>query len=135
MLKYKTAIRYLVIGFSVRMDSDSSDNSDDDLFELLDFLHDFGAANDRRHESETESETEGNINCPINRLVPFYERRKDIFDMFNDEQIVRTFRFDKQAILYITGNKIKFIRGTVPNLFIVSHRFSRRRPTKKVHKV
>jgi len=91
----------------VRMDSDSSDSSDNDLFEFLDFLHEFGTANDRRHESETESETEneteGNVNYPINRLVPFYERRKDIFDMFNDEQIVRTFRFDKQAILYITG--------------------------------
>jgi len=95
----------------VRMDSDSSDSSDNDLFEFLDFLHEFGTANDRRHESETESETEneteneteGNVNYPINRFVPFYERRKDIFDMFNDEQIVRTFRFDKQAILYITG--------------------------------
>ena len=106
----------------MRMDSDSSDSSDNDLFEFLDFLHEFGTANDRRHESETESETEneteGNVNYPINRLVPFYERRKDIFDMFNDEQIVRTFRFDKQAILYITGNKIKFIRGTVPNFVL-----------------
>jgi len=35
--------------------------------------------------------------------MPFYERRKDIFDMFDDEQVVRTFRFDKQTIFYITG--------------------------------
>ena len=51
--------------------------------------------------------------------MPYYQRRKDIFDMFNDEQIVRTFRFDKQTIFYITGIKLKFIRGTVPNLLLI----------------
>ena len=107
----------------MRMDSDSSDSSDNDLFEFLDFLHEFGTANDRRHESETESETEneteGNVNYPINRLVPFYERRKDIFDMFDDEQVTIFYMTDKQTIFYITGIKLKFIRGTVPNLLLI----------------
>ena len=38
--------------------------------------------------------------------------------MFNDEQIVTTFRFDKLIILYITGIKLKFIRGTIPNFIL-----------------
>jgi len=76
---------------------------DDDLLEFVEFLDDLATEADQEHENDTESETEGNVNCPINRLMPFYERRKDIFDMFDDEQVVRTFRFDKQTIFYITG--------------------------------
>jgi len=76
------------------------------VFEILDFLDTLSdseyeddaeseteSENENDTESETKSETKGNVNCPI----------KDIFDMFNDEQIVKTFRFDKQTILYITG--------------------------------
>ena len=92
---------------------------DDDLLEFVEFLDDLATEADQEHENDTESETEGNVNCPINRLMPYYQRRKDIFDMFNDEQIVRTFRFDKQTIFYITGIKLKFIRGTVPNLLLI----------------
>ena len=37
------------------------------------------------------------------RMKPFYETRKDIFTIFNDEQIRETFRFDKESIHYITS--------------------------------
>ena len=103
------------------MDSDSDDL--DSLLEFDEFLENLATEADQEHEndteSETESETEGNVNCPINHMMPFYQRRKDIFDIFDDEQVVRTFRFDKQTILYITGIKLKFITGTVPNLVFI----------------
>jgi len=91
------------------MDSDSDDL--DSLLEFDEFLENLATEADQEHENDTESETEseieseteGNVNCPINHMMPFYQRRKDIFDMFDDEQVVRTFRFDKQTILYITG--------------------------------
>jgi len=71
------------------------------VFEILDFLD---TLSDSEYEDDTESETESEtVNGRINRLMPFYQRRKDIFGMFNDEQLVKTFRFDKQTILYITG--------------------------------
>ena len=103
------------------MDSDSDDL--DSLLEFDEFLENLATEADQEHEndteSETESETEGNVNCPINHMMPFYQRRKDIFDMFDDEQVVRTFKFDKQTILYIKGIKLKFITGTVPNLVLI----------------
>ena len=37
------------------------------------------------------------------RMKPFYEARKDIFTIFNEEQIREMFRFDKPTILYITS--------------------------------
>ncbi len=42
----------------------------------------------------------------IERLIPFYKRRKDIFSLFDDQRLIATFRFDKASIIYITGNKI-----------------------------
>ena len=86
------------------------------VFEILDFLD---TLSDSEYEDDTESETESEtVNGRINRLMPFYQRRKDIFGMFNDEQLVKTFRFDKQTILYITGIELKFMRGTVPNFLL-----------------
>jgi hypothetical protein len=35
----------------------------------------------------------------------FYSQRSDIFDIFDDERLVQTFRFDKPFILYIRGVK------------------------------
>ncbi|XP_046438402.1 putative nuclease HARBI1 [Daphnia pulex] len=37
------------------------------------------------------------------RMVPFYRQRADIFDLFDDNQIYKVFRFDKASIWYIEG--------------------------------
>ena len=37
------------------------------------------------------------------RMAPFYRQRADIFDLFDDNQIYKVFRFDKASIWYIEG--------------------------------
>ena len=37
------------------------------------------------------------------RMVPFYRQRADIFDLFDDIQIYKVFRFDKASIWYFEG--------------------------------
>ena len=37
------------------------------------------------------------------RLIPFYRTRKDILSYFSAEKLIRTFRFDRTSIEYITG--------------------------------
>lgn len=42
-------------------------------------------------------------------MKEFYQRRKDIFSIyFDDRQLLRTFRFDRTSILYITGLRVFF---------------------------
>ncbi|KZS05682.1 putative Neurexin IV [Daphnia magna] len=37
------------------------------------------------------------------RMVSFYSQRADIFDLFDNDQIYKVFRFDKASIWYIKG--------------------------------
>ena len=41
------------------------------------------------------------------RMVPFYSRRTDMYDeFFNDDQLYKTFRFDKASLQFIEGMQI-----------------------------
>ena len=40
----------------------------------------------------------------VSRLLPFYAKRKDLYFFYDDDDVIRTFRFDKPSIAYIIGN-------------------------------
>ena len=64
--------------------------------------------------SDSSDSSDENDGTGRNRelLQPFYKRRKDIFELFDDEKIRKTFRFDKESILYLSGIYLTFPRST-----------------------
>lgn len=38
------------------------------------------------------------------RLAPFYTTRKDVLIYFEEDKLLKTFRFDRNSIEFITGN-------------------------------
>lgn len=50
---------------------------------------------------DPESDMERNGSVRLYRMKPFYETRKDIFNIFNEVKIFETFRFDREIIRYI----------------------------------
>jgi hypothetical protein len=64
--------------------------------------------------SDSSDSSDENDGTRRNRelLQSFYELRKDIFELFDDEKIRKTFRFDKESILYLSGIYQTFSRST-----------------------
>jgi hypothetical protein len=69
----------------------------DVLYEVLNSDNDSDANEDELYEKRIEVRR---------RMVPFYRQRADIFDLFDDNQIYKVFRFDKASIWYIEGTHI-----------------------------
>ena len=88
--------------------SESSEEDEDDLLEELelDFRYiDFNifGESSTSDESDNDEVHANRIQC-IQRMVPFYENRMDIFfQFFHDVQLVQCFRFNREGIKYVTG--------------------------------
>lgn len=70
------------------------------------FLEDLDNLTDNVDDSSTESGNSERGNERIARkrcLIPFYQTRKDVLSYFSAEKLMRTFRFDRPSIEYITG--------------------------------
>jgi hypothetical protein len=69
------------------------------------FLEDLANITDNVDDSSTEianSERAEERSARKHRLIPFYQTRKDILSYFA-EKLMRTFRFDRPSIEYLTG--------------------------------
>lgn len=78
--------------------TESSESSDDGIFNLDYFLDDINVVlgeNSVQRQEVRRRKTD--------RMKPFYKKRKDLLEYFDDEKIRRTFRFDRASILFITG--------------------------------
>lgn len=70
------------------------------------FLEDFDNLTDNVDDSLTESansERADERSAKKRHLIPFYQTRKDILSYFYAEKLMRTFRFDRPSIEYLTG--------------------------------
>lgn len=93
------------------MSSSTSDFSDlsDNVMDVDEFLHDL---NEILSENGNDSSSDDGVQRREirrknrERLWPFYQRRKDVLDYFDDEKLRRTFRFDRASIQFITGFNI-----------------------------
>lgn len=74
--------------------------------ELEDDLDDLNDLIGENSSSEDEDERVAHRDEVRNRMAPFYADRGCIFDFFDDKQIYKIFRFDKETIYYITGTCI-----------------------------
>lgn len=81
--------------------------------EIDDFLQDLGNLTDRSDIfSSDDSEREVRIerrNLRRRRLIPFYQTRKDVSTYFSEEQLIKTFWFNRASIENITGFILNFL--------------------------
>lgn len=91
-------------------DSDSSFNVETDEFdELMIDLRNIDEVDGEMNDSDNNETSEDSDHrrqrnrINRNRLRPFYVNRKDIFTLFDDEKLQKTFRFDRDSINFITG--------------------------------
>lgn len=54
-------------------------------------------------ENRSDSEDQEVRRKKRDRMRPFYKKRKDVLEYFDDDKIRRTFRFDRVFIQFITG--------------------------------
>lgn len=84
--------------------TESSESSDDGIFNLDYFLDDINVVlGENRSDSENSVQRQEVRRRKTDRMKPFYKKRKDVLEYFDDEKIRRTFRFDRASILFITG--------------------------------
>ncbi|KZR98372.1 Uncharacterized protein APZ42_006240, partial [Daphnia magna] len=70
------------------------------------FLEDLDNLTDNVDDSSTESansERSDERSARKRRLIPFYQTRKDVLSYFSAEKLMRTFRFDRPSIEYLTA--------------------------------
>lgn len=78
---------------------------DRDVNEIDEFMEDLANltdVSDYLSSSDSEGRKEERL-IKKSRLIPFYKTRKDILTYFCEEKLMRTFRFDRVSIEYITG--------------------------------
>ena len=98
----------------------------DDIDEIDFFLQDLGDLTDRSDIfSSDDSVSEERIerrNIRRRRLIPFYQTRKDVLTYFSEEQLIKTFRFDRLSIENITGFifNLFLTRNVANNLLLLS---------------
>ncbi|XP_046460295.1 putative nuclease HARBI1 [Daphnia pulex] len=69
-----------------------------------DFLNDLAYITDNESSSESSNEEEDEAYAKQvrtyrrSKLIPFYNTRKDIFTYFEEEKLIKTFRFDRASI-------------------------------------
>jgi hypothetical protein len=84
--------------------TESSESSDDGIFNVDYFLDDINVVlGENRSDSENSVQRQEVRRRKSDRMKPFYKKRKDLLEYFDDEKIRRTFRFDRASILFITG--------------------------------
>ncbi len=106
--------------------SNSSLESSDNISELSvlgEFLEDLNyldeVLGDNNNESSNSDDSEHRREIrkrERERLLPFYAKRKDVLDHFDDEKIRQTFRFDRPSIQFITGSMLYYFSSLwLPN--------------------
>jgi hypothetical protein len=106
--------------------SNSSLESSDNISELSvlgEFLEDLNyldeVLGDNNNESSNSDDSEHHREIrkrKRERLLPFYAKRKDVLDHFDDEKIRQTFRFDRPSIQFITGSMLYYFSSLwLPN--------------------
>ncbi|XP_032785669.1 putative nuclease HARBI1 [Daphnia magna] len=71
--------------------------------ELNDLLGVFSDYEGESSESDSDDEKRERRKQRKIRMQPFYAHRRDIFSIFDDAQVMRTFRFDKSSLSYTAG--------------------------------
>ena len=75
-------------------------------FDLIDeFEEDLGLLESDFNDSSS-SEDEDIRHARLSKLKAFYSQRQKLFELFDDEKLRKTFRFDRPSIMYITGTTI-----------------------------
>lgn len=81
------------------MDRAYIEELEDDLDDLDDLIDEISSSEDE--DARVAHRDEVRV-----RMAPFYADRGCIFNLFDDRQIYKIFRFDKETIYYITGTLI-----------------------------
>ena len=75
-------------------------------FDLIDeFEEDLGLLESDFNDSSS-SEDEDVRDARLLQLKTFYSQRQKLFELFDDNKLMKTFRFDRPSIMYITGAAI-----------------------------
>ncbi len=82
----------------------TSDSSDDGFLDMDHVLNDINVVlGENRSDSEDSVQRQEIRRRKRDRMEPFYKKRNDVLEYFDDEKIQRTFRFDRASIQFITG--------------------------------
>jgi len=95
-------IRYGLLTVSIKMNDDRGFNEELEFYlnDLDEMIYELTSSDDEEVRRERRIEVR-------RRMVPFYSRRTDMYDeFFNDDQLYKTFRFDKASLQFIEGIKI-----------------------------
>lgn len=84
--------------------TESSDSSDDSIVDIDEFLNDLNVVlGENGSDSEDSVQRREVRRRKRDRMQPFYKKRKDVLEYFDDEKLRRTFRFDRASIQFIIG--------------------------------
>jgi hypothetical protein len=82
----------------------TSDSSDDGILDVAHVLNDINVVlGENRSDSEDSVQRQEVRRKKRDRMRPFYKKRKDVLEYFDDDKIRRTFRLDRVFIQFITG--------------------------------
>ncbi|EFX79991.1 hypothetical protein DAPPUDRAFT_103833 [Daphnia pulex] len=99
----------------------TSDSSDDGILDVAHVLNDINVVlGENRSDNEDSVQRQEVRRKKRDRMRPFYKKRRDVLEYFDDDKIRRTFRFDRVFIQFITGT----FQTVVGNVLKVSHQAS-----------